>query len=175
MSTRYPRDFAPRELAPELEPTPPQDAEIAPIVHAGPPPEADDRMERVLTPDQLRWDLDTIDPRRSSASLIGDPMRPGPYTVRYRAPANYVIGLHMHPDDDEQLTVISGTIRWSTGKPGSGEPEYTLGPGGFAFAPAGTPHRVIALDDCVLQMSGVGPRSYVYLDEADDPRRMPPA
>jgi len=130
-----------------------------------------EKTERVLTPDSLKWNQDTFDPRRRSALLVGDPTTAGPYTIRFSAPAGYVIGLHLHPDDDEQLTVLSGTIRWSTGEPGSGEPENTLPAGGFALAPAGTPHRIVAVEDCVLQMSGIGPRTYVYLNPADDPRR----
>lgn len=130
-----------------------------------------EKTERVLTPDSLEWRQDVHDPRRRSARLVGDPTTPGPYTIRYSAPAGYVIGLHLHPDDDEQLTVLSGAIRWSTGEPGSGEPENTLPAGGFALAPAGTPHRIVAVEDCVLQMSGVGPRTYIYLNPAEDPGR----
>ena len=125
----------------------------------------------VLTIDDLDWRPDPLDSRRRSASLVGDPTMCGPFTARFAAPAGYVIGLHMHPDEDEQLTVLSGTVRWSTGEPGSGEPEYTLGAGGFALAPAGTPHRIAVLDDAVLQLSGVGPRNYIYLNPAEDPRR----
>ena len=127
--------------------------------------------QRVLMPADLEWKTDAFDPRRTSALLTGDPARPGPYTIRFRAPAGYEIGLHMHPDDDEQLTVLSGTVVWSTGEAGSGAREYTLGPGGFALAPAGTPHRVRALEDAVLQMSGVGPRVYTYLSEGGPPDR----
>ena len=140
------------------------------LKHVVPTAHAREHTERVLTADDLQWEQDALDPRRRSALLIGDPTKPGPYTARFSAPAGYVIGLHMHPEEDEQLTVISGTIRWSTGNPGNGEPEYTLPPGGFALAPAGTPHRIVAVKDCVLQLSGIGPRRYIYLSRADDPR-----
>jgi quercetin dioxygenase-like cupin family protein len=133
--------------------------------------EAPESRAVVLTTDDLDWKTDPLDPRRRSAMLVGDPTMCGAFTSRVAAPGGYIIGLHMHPDEDEQLTVLSGTIRWSTGEPGSGEPEYTLGSGGFALAPAGTPHRIAVLDDAVIQMSGVGPRKYVYLNPADDPRR----
>lgn len=132
---------------------------------------APERSEHVVMHDRLEWTTDPLDPRRSTALLIGNPTMPGPYTVRVRAPAGYVIGLHQHPDEDEQLTVLSGTIRWSRGEPGSGAPEYTLTAGGFAFAPAGTPHRIVAVEDTLLQMSGIGPRTYIYFNPADDPRR----
>lgn len=139
------------------------------VEHAAEAARARRMTQRVLTPVDLEWKTDTFDPRRTSALLTGDPARPGPYTVRFHAPAGYEIGLHMHPDDDEQLTVLSGTVVWSTGEAGSGAREYTLGPGGFALAPAGTPHRVRALEDTVLQMSGMGPRAYTYLGGAETP------
>ena len=133
------------------------------VKHATPAAHGRPTTPHVMTPANLEWKPDTLDPRRTAAALVGDPTRPGPYTIRFRAPAGYEIGLHLHPEDDEQLTVLSGAVRWSTGEPGSGAPEYELRAGGFAMAPAGTPHRVLALEDSVLQMSGIGPRTYVYL------------
>ena len=116
------------------------------------------------------WVPDPFDPRRSVALLVGDPAKPGPYTLRYRVPAGYRIGLHLHPDEDEQLTVLSGSIHWSSGEEGSGAPEYTLTAGGFAPVRAGTPHRLWTTEGCLLQMHGIGPRTYVYLNPSDDPR-----
>lgn len=130
-------------------------------------PRAAHAQARALRPVDLTWATDTFDPRRSSAALLGDTTEPGPYTVRMRAPAGYAISLHLHPDEDEQLTILSGAIRWSTGAPGSGAREHVLGAGGFAFAPAGTPHRIAVIEDAVIQMTGTGPRTYVYLDGVD--------
>lgn len=141
------------------------------VKHARPATRIRDTRPRAAAPDTLEWVVDSFDPARTTALLVGDPTKPGPYTVRFRAPAGYGIGLHLHPDDDEQLTVLSGAIRWSTGEEGSGAPEYTLKAGGFALSPAGTPHRIVVVEDSELQMSGFGPRTYVYLDPADDPHR----
>jgi mannose-6-phosphate isomerase-like protein (cupin superfamily) len=119
-------------------------------------------VERIITPNALEWAPDSIDPRRAAARLSGDPTEPGPYTIRYRAPAGYAMALHLHPQDDEQLTVISGTITYSTGEAGSGAAEREIGAGGFVLTPAGTPHRIAAVTDAVIQMSGIGPHVYVY-------------
>lgn len=124
-----------------------------------------------MMPETLEWIADPLDPRRATALMVGDPTKPGPYTARFRAPAGYVIERHLHPHEDEQVTVLSGAIRWSAGEPGRELPEYVLTAGCFAFVPAGVPHRIVAVEDTVLQMSGIGPRIYVYLDPADDPRR----
>jgi hypothetical protein len=66
--------------------------------------------------------------------------------------------------------VLSGSIHWSSGEPGSRAPEYVLTAGESAPASAGTPHRLWATEECVVQMSGIGPRTYIYFDPADDPR-----
>lgn len=124
----------------------------------------------VVTSHEHGWVTDPFDPRRKAALLVGDPTKPGPYTVRYLAPAGYAIGLHLHPDEDEQLTILSGVVYWSSGKAGSRAPEYRLTAGGFVGTPAGTPHRLWATEPSVLQLNGIGPRTYVYVDETDDPR-----
>ena len=139
-------------------------------VKHGKPAMATEQKHLVRTPTELEWVPDAHDPRRAAAVLIGDPALPGPFTVRYRAPAGYEMGLHFHPNDDEQLTVISGAIMWSAGAAGSGAPEHALTAGGFAMVRAGTPHRIVAVEDAVLQMSGTGPHTYVYVNAADDPR-----
>ena len=139
--------------------------------HATATAESSESKIVVLSSEDLNWNPDPLDPRRRSAMLFGDPTLAGPYASRFAAPAGYIIGLHMHPEEDEQLTVLSGTVRWSTGEPGSGEPEYTLTAGGFALAPAGTPHRIAVIEDSVIQMQGIGPRTYLYLNPADDPRQ----
>lgn len=123
----------------------------------------------------LVWLPDPMDPTRSVALLVGDPALPGPYTVRGRMGAGYAIGLHQHPDEDEHLTVLSGTLYWSTGAPGSGEPEHALPAGGYVVFPAGTPHRLWTPEETVLQMTGIGPRTYVYFNPSDDRRMKHPA
>jgi mannose-6-phosphate isomerase-like protein (cupin superfamily) len=132
-----------------------------------------ERTPRVATDDDRDWIRDPLDPRRTTALFVGDPTRPGPYTVRTRAEAGYAIGAHLHPTEDEHLTVLSGALHWSTGAAGSGAPEHVLPAGGYVVFPAGTPHRLWVTEPAVLQMSGMGPRTYVYLDPTEDPRAKP--
>ncbi len=124
------------------------------------------RTPHLVTPDSVEWAQDPLDPRRLAARLVGDPTLPGPYVVRLRAPAGYDTGLHVHRDEDEYLTVISGSIRWTMGEPGKESPARLLKAGAFAMTPAGIPHRIVAVTDSVVQLSGVGPRRYIYLDGA---------
>lgn len=121
-----------------------------------------DSGTHAFDPTQLQWAVDSFDPTRSVARLVGDPARPGPYIVRFLGHPGYSIALHRHPDEDEHLTVISGEVHWSEGEAGSGAPEHVLPAGGFLVFPAGTPHRLWVTEETVLQMSGIGPRTYVY-------------
>src|SRR5512139_720189 len=135
---------------------------------------AGERTPRMVTQAGLEWIPDPLDPARSTALLVGDPADPGPYTVRLRLGPGYDLGVHQHPDEDEHLTVLSGTLYWSTGEAGSGAPEHALPAGGYVAFPAGTPHRLWTAEETVLQMTGVGPRTYVYLNPQEDPRAQHP-
>jgi mannose-6-phosphate isomerase-like protein (cupin superfamily) len=66
--------------------------------------------------------------------------------------------------------VLSGTLHWSVGAAGSGAAEHVSPAGSFVLFPAGTLHRLWATEETVLQMTGIGPRTYVFLDPEKDPR-----
>lgn len=127
-----------------------------------------EKVPRLLTLADLNWTSDPLDPTREIALMVGDPTKPGPYTARFRTGPNYDLGLHMHPNEDEYLTVLSGTLHWSTGQPGSGAPEHEIPAGSFIVFPAGTPHRIWTKKGVELQMSGIGPRQYVFLNLEED-------
>ncbi len=130
-----------------------------------------EKVPRVAIPGDFEWVEDKMDSSRKSALLVGDPTRPGPYTTRFHAGAHYTIGLHRHPAEDENLTVISGSVHWSTGAEGSLEPEHVLPAGGFVFFPAGTPHRLWTTEETELQLTGIGPHIYEYLSDGKDSER----
>lgn len=46
---------------------------------------------------------------------------------------------------------------------------HALPAGGYVAFPAGTPHRMWTAAETVLQMTGVGPRTYVYLNPQGKP------
>ncbi|MGN6804020.1 MAG: cupin domain-containing protein [Ginsengibacter sp.] len=134
----------------------------APAIHG-------ERKPYVSIPAELKWEKDKIDPLRKAALLVGDPSQPGPYVVRYHVGAGYYFGLHKHPTEDEYLTVISGSVHWSTGMEGS-EPEHILPAGGFVLFPAGTPHRLWTTEETELQINGIGPRIYEFPGEGQKPK-----
>ncbi|HEU5052909.1 MAG TPA: cupin domain-containing protein [Hanamia sp.] len=134
-------------------------------VKNGTPAIQGERVPYVSLPHELKWEKDKIDPLRKAALLVGDPSQPGPYVVRYHVGSGYSFGLHKHPTEDEYLTIISGSVHWSTGLEGSLEPEHILPAGGFVLFPAGTPHRLWTTEETVLQINGIGPRIYEFVGD----------
>lgn len=66
--------------------------------------------------------------------------------------------------------MLSGSLHWSGGETGSDAPEHVLQAGSFVLFPAGTPHRLWTTEETVLQMTAIGPRTYVFLKPAEDTR-----
>jgi hypothetical protein len=67
-----------------------------------------------LTADNMKWSPQggLALPGLEQVSLVGDPSKPGPYTIRLKFPAGYKLAPHTHPDPRE-VTILSGT--WYTG------------------------------------------------------------
>ena len=67
-----------------------------------------------LTPSEMKWSGQggLSLPGLEQTVLIGDPNKPGPYTVRLKFPAGFKVAPDTHPDLRE-VTVLSGT--WYTG------------------------------------------------------------
>jgi hypothetical protein len=67
-----------------------------------------------LAPSEMKWSAQggLALPDLEQTVLIGDPSKPGPYTIRLRFPAGFKVAPHTHPDSRE-VTVLSGT--WYNG------------------------------------------------------------
>ena len=63
-----------------------------------------------LTPSEMKWNAQggLALPGLEQTRLIGDPSKPGPYTIRLKFPAGFKVAPHTHPDSRE-VTVLSGT------------------------------------------------------------------
>lgn len=86
-----------------------------------------------------------------------------PFVMRIREHAGTVIPAHRHPVD-EHLTVLRGSIRFGTGERFDSTALRTLGPGSYAFLPAGTTMFAIVDDEAVVQVHGTGPFHIHWLD-----------
>lgn len=102
------------------------------------------------------------------AVLQGNPAGTSLFTVRLRMPNGYKIPPHVHPTD-ENVTVISGTLRVGMGKTFDAKGMMTLKSGGFVVAPAQTAHFAVAQGPTIVQVHALGPFAMTYVNPADTP------
>lgn len=92
----------------------------------------------------------------SQALLVGDPSKPGPYTIRLRFPDGYRLAPHTHPDARE-ITILSGTWLTGYGEHFEAAKLKELPAGSFYTEPAEVFHFVQTRGEVVIQVSGTGP------------------
>jgi pimeloyl-ACP methyl ester carboxylesterase len=94
--------------------------------------------------------------------LSGDPIRPGPYTIRLEVPANSRIEAHEHPDD-RVATVVSGTWYFGYGAKFDEAALKALPAGSFYTEPPRQPHFARTGDTpVVVHITGVGPSGTTF-------------
>jgi quercetin dioxygenase-like cupin family protein len=102
--------------------------------------------------------------------LLGDPAKPGLYTIRVRVPANTSIRAHTHRDD-RSAVVVSGTWYFGYGSVADDKATKPLPPGSFYTEPGGVAHFALTKSEpVVIYITGFGPTDTVYVNAADDPR-----
>jgi mannose-6-phosphate isomerase-like protein (cupin superfamily) len=122
-------------------------------------------MGMVMNKEDIRW-MDTQPPLPKGAKtavLQGDPSKPGAFTVRMMAPANYKVPAHWH-SKDESLTVLSGTLYFGQGDKMKAAGAHAIKPGGFHHVPAKTRHYIFTKAPVVLQVTGEGPFDMNYVE-----------
>jgi quercetin dioxygenase-like cupin family protein len=106
-----------------------------------------------------------------STLLLGDPTKPGLYTIRLSIPANTKIQAHTHRDDRSAI-VMSGTWYFGYGNVADGTPTKPLPAGSFYTEPGGAAHFALTkAEPVVVYITGFGPTDTVYLNTANDPRK----
>jgi quercetin dioxygenase-like cupin family protein len=123
-----------------------------------------------LTPDEMKWQSQgaLAAPGLEQANLVGDPLKPGPYTIRLRFPKGYRVLPHTHPDARE-VTVLSGTFATGYGERFDPPSLKVLPAGSFYTEPANVPHYIYIKEDVVLQVSGIGPSGRKYVNPEAGP------
>lgn len=127
----------------------------------------------VVAADSIRWGVapPSLPAGAQAAVLLGHPSKTGPFVIRLKFPAAYVIPPHRH-SKDEMVTVISGQFRIGTGEMLDRTSMQTLAPASFVHLPAGMAHYAVAADvETVVQINGVGPFDVTYVNPRDDPRK----
>ena len=103
------------------------------------------------------------------AVLEGNPMATtGDYTIRLKMPDGYRIPVHWHPKR-ENVTVISGKLKLGMGDTFDESKLHTYSPGSFAFLDPNMHHYVLADGETVVQVHGMAPVQFNYVNPDDDP------
>jgi quercetin dioxygenase-like cupin family protein len=119
-----------------------------------------------LTPAEMKWQLQGAyaTPGMEQLNLVGDPAKPGPYTLRLKFPTGYRIAPHTHPDSRE-VTIISGVFATGYGENFDADKLKILPAGSFYTEPANVPHYIEIKEETVLQVSGTGPSGRRFLSK----------
>jgi uncharacterized RmlC-like cupin family protein len=97
-----------------------------------------------------------------TTTLMGDPSKPGPYTIEIRVPANTRIQAHTHRDG-RSAVVVSGRWYFGYGQQAREADVKELGAGSFYTEPADLPHFALTrAEPAVVYITGVGPTDTVY-------------
>lgn len=94
--------------------------------------------------------------------LLGDPSKPGPYTIEIRVPAHTRIQAHTHRDA-RSAVVVSGTWYFGYGTTAEEAKVKALPPGSFYTEPADDPHFALTRDEpAIVYITGWGPTDTIY-------------
>jgi ketosteroid isomerase-like protein/mannose-6-phosphate isomerase-like protein (cupin superfamily) len=135
-----------------------------------PPPDSSQHV-MMAAPTTLTWQEGPpgLPAGAKVAVLAGNPMQPGPYTLRAQLPAGYRIPPHWHPTA-EHLTLLSGTMAVGMGDQFDEAAMTDIRAGGFVALPPDMRHYLLSKTATTLQVHGRGPFTITYVNPADDPR-----
>ena len=122
--------------------------------------------------DAVKWGPapPSLPPGAQAAVLLGSPAKEGPFVLRLKFPAGFIIPPHRH-SKDEFVTVISGKFAIASGEKVDRASLKPLPPASFVHLPAGMPHYASAEGETIVQINGIGPFDVIYVDPKDDPRK----
>lgn len=107
---------------------------------------------------------DVFPPGSTSALIEGNPEQSGPFVLRFRCPAGYVVPPHWH-SVPERLTVLKGTVYVGPGTTVDTTGLTAYGPGAHISIPGGATHFFKAGDgEAEIQVDGEGPFDIHYVN-----------
>jgi len=127
--------------------------------------------QNAFTPDQVKWGPAPpfLAPGAQLAVLEGDPMAAsGDFTIRLKMPDGYKIAPHTHPHR-ENVTVLSGTLKVGMGDKFDAAKMMSFGADSFAYLDPTVHHYAMASGATVIQIHGMSPAKFNYINPADDP------
>jgi hypothetical protein len=126
-----------------------------------------------FTPDGIQWgEVPPFIPAGAQLAVLeGDPTAStGDYTVRLKMPDGYRIPPHWHPQR-ENVTVISGTFKVGMGDDFDKTKMGSFPAGSFAYLDPHMHHYAMADGEVVVQVHGMSPLAFNYINPDDDPSR----
>jgi len=139
---------------------------VAVLLAAQPTP-----AQNAFTPDQVKYGPAPafLPPGAQLAVLEGDPMASsGDFTSRLRMPDGYRVAPHTHPNR-ENVTILSGTLKVGMGDQFDASKMMSFAPGSFAYLDPSMHHYAMASGETVIQIHGMSPVKFNYINPADDP------
>jgi mannose-6-phosphate isomerase-like protein (cupin superfamily) len=127
--------------------------------------------QNAFTPDQVKYGPAPafLPPGAQLAVLEGDPMATsGDFTIRLKMPDGYKVAPHTHPNR-ENVTVLSGTLKVGMGDQFDASKMMSFGAGSFAYLDPSMHHYAMASGETVIQIHGMSPAKFNYINPADDP------
>jgi quercetin dioxygenase-like cupin family protein len=122
-----------------------------------------------LTPNDVKWGPPPPSLKKGAelAVVSGNPAAAGPFVIRLKFPAGYIIAPHWHPTD-EHVTVISGTLALGMGEKVDKASMKVMPAGSYGMLPAEMRHYAMAKTAAIVQVHGMGPFVLNYVNPADD-------
>jgi len=129
------------------------------------------QAQNAFTPDQVKFGPAPpfLPPGAQLAVLEGDPMASsGDFTIRLKMPDGYKVAPHTHPHR-ENVTVLSGTLKVGMGDQFDAGKMMSFAVGSFAYLDPTMHHYAAASGETVIQIHGMSPVQFNYINPADDP------
>ena len=127
--------------------------------------------QNAFTPDQVKWGPPPpfVASGATLAVIEGNPMaNTGDFTIRLKMPNGYKIAPHWHPKR-ENVTVITGNFKVGMGDKFDETKMMTFPAGSFAFLDPDMHHYAMASGEVIVQVHGMSPLQFNYVNPADDP------
>jgi len=131
------------------------------------------KPQNTFTPNQIKWGPPPpfVAAGAQLAVLEGDPTAStGDFTIRLKMPDGYKIAPHWHPKR-ENVTVISGSFKVGMGDKFEAAKMGTFPAGSFAYLDPEMHHYGMAWGPTVVQVHGMSPLQFNYVNPADDPSK----
>ena len=144
---------------------------ITAILGTSPSPQASEAHHTVVSADAVKWGPapPSLPPGAQAAVLLGSPAKEGPFVLRLKFPAGFIVPPHRH-SKDEFVTVLSGDSRSHPARRWIARRSSRCRRG-VSFTCRPGCHTMPSPRELVVQINGTGPFDVVYVDPKDDPRK----